>query len=288
LDGWLRERLPAPSPALAALGRQLSRYGITSVTDATPELAPEAIRLLKDAALPQHIVLLGDPSASAPWKIVVADHDLPSPDELHARIEEVRPRPVALHCVTRAALVVALAALRKGCEVPGDRIEHAAVCPPELANALAQLGLTVVTQPSLVAQRGDDYLDRVDAADAPYLWPFASLVAAGVAVGCSSDAPYGDLNPWQTVAAAHDRRAPSGRTVVVGERVPADRALAGFLTSPDAPGGPVRTLRVGVPADLVLLDRPLADALRAPSAEHVRLTMIDGRVVHGAETEMAP
>lgn len=288
LDGWLGSRVPAPPPALAALSRRLSRYGITGVTDATPELAPEAMRLLRGAGLRQRIVLLGDPSASVPWKIVVADHDLPSPDELRARIAEVRPRPVALHCVTRAALVVALTALRGSGVVRGDRIEHAAVCPPELAATLTELGLTVVTQPALVTRRGDDYLDRVDSADARYLWPFASLVAAGVAVGCSSDAPYGDLNPWQTVAAARDRRTPSGRIVMASERVPARRALEGFLTSPDAPGGPVRTLRVGVPADLVLLDRPLSDALRAPTAEHVRLTMIDGQVVHGGETEAPP
>jgi predicted amidohydrolase YtcJ len=286
VDGWLRDRLPAAPPDLGRLGQQLNAYGLTGVTDATPCLSDGSIRLLGDAGLAQRVVLLGDPSGSGPWKVVVADHDLPCPDELRATIAQVRPRAVALHCVTRAALVVAVAALREGGAVPGDRIEHAAVCPPELAAAIGELGVTVVTQPSLVARRGDEYLDRVDPPDTEYLWPFASLLAAGVPVGCSSDAPYGDLDPWRTIAAAADRTTASGRVVASAECVSPARALAGFLTIPDAPGGPVRTVHTGVPADLVLLDRPLTDALRAPAAEHVRMTMIDGRVVHGAETAM--
>jgi predicted amidohydrolase YtcJ len=76
------------------------------------------------------------------------------------------------------------------------------VAPPEAVEAMARAGLAVVTQPSLLARRGDDYLDRVAADDLPFLWPYRSLLAAGVPVGCSSDAPYGDLDPWGSVAAA--------------------------------------------------------------------------------------
>ena len=280
LDRWLRERLgPAPVPDMGALGRRLCSYGITGVTDATPDLTPPTAGLL-GAALPQRVTLLGDPAGAAPWKIVVADHDLPAPGDLRVLIGAVRPRPVALHCVSRAALVVAVVALRDGGTVTGDRIEHAAVCPPDLAAELAGLAVTVVTQPSLVARRGDEYLDRVERDDLPFLWPYASLVAAGVAVGCSSDAPYGELDPWQTLVAARDRAAPSGRIVGPGERVSPRAALNGFLTPPRTPGGAPRTIRPGGPADLVLLDRPLAEALGHPAADHVRLTMIGGRVVY--------
>lgn len=138
-------------------------------------------------------------------------------------------------------------------------------------------------QPSLVARRGDEYLDRVETEDVPFLWPFASLVSAGVAVACSSDAPYGELDPWQTVVAARDRISPSGRVVGPGERVRPAAALAGFLTPAEPPGGVARTIQVGAAADLVMLDRPLADALRDPAARDVRLTMIDGRVMYEAD-----
>ena len=284
LDGWLRERIgSAAPPDLASLSARLASRGVTGVTDATPDLSVDVVQLLTGGAVAQRVTLLGDPAGRAPWKIVVSDHELPGLDELRFRILAARPRPVALHCVTRAALVLTVTALREAGVRRGDRIEHAAVCPPEVAMQLAGLGVTVVTQPSLVARRGDDYLERVDADEVAVLWPFASLLAAGVAVGCSSDAPYGDLDPWHTVAAAVDRRAPSGRVLGAAERVPARLALERFLTAPQDPGGARREVRSGTVADLIVLDRPLADALRDPSAVQVRYTIIGGRLVHSLE-----
>jgi hypothetical protein len=60
------------------------------------------------------------------------------------------------------------------------------------------------------------------------------------------------------------------------EVVSAARALALFLGDADAPGAGVRRIVVGARADLCLLDRPLADALAAPSADLVRETWVAG------------
>lgn len=278
-DALLRDLLPDRAlPELGALSRRLAGFGVTGVTDATPDLDPIAVAALTGPEVVQRVVLLGAPG-DAPSKIVVSDHELPSPAELVAVIGERRPRAVAVHCVTREALLLTLAALNDVGVVAGDRIEHAAVVPPEAAGELAASGITVVTQPSLVARRGDDYLDRVDADDLPVLWPFASLDAAGVRVGCSSDAPYGDPDPWATIRAAVERRAPSGRPVAAHEAVTAHRALCGFLTDPSDPGGAVRRIEPGAPADLVLLDRSLDAALTEPCADAVRMTVIAGRRV---------
>lgn len=284
IDGWLQSRLgDTPMPDLAGLSRQLARYGITGVTDATPGLDPVTTAVLHDGRISQRVLLLGDADGRGPVKIVIADHDLPRLDDLASWIGQARPRPVALHCVSRDALVLALGVLAESGTVVGDRIEHAAVCPAELARRLASLGVVVVTQPSLIARRGDDYLDRVDPGDLDALWPYASLLRAGVPVGCSSDAPYGDLDPWATIAAATTRTAPSGRQVAPGERVTARTALDGFLSPPERPGGPVRRVRPGALADLVLLDLRLADVLREPSAQHVRMTLIGGAVAFAAD-----
>ncbi len=51
----------------------------------------------------------------------------------------------------------------------------------------------MVTQPGFIAVRGDDYYRDVDPDDLAHLYPFASLVAAGIRVHASSDAPFG---PW--------------------------------------------------------------------------------------------
>ncbi len=112
----------------------------------------------------------------------------------------------------------------------GDRIEHASVTPPEVIGAMARLSLTVVTQPAFIAARGDAYLRDVDAADRPDLYRCASFLEGGVAVGGSTDAPFGPDDPWLAMRAARERRAPSGA------RVGADRGVGGRRCPPALPG----------------------------------------------------
>jgi predicted amidohydrolase YtcJ len=295
LDGWLRERLPRPPPPdLAGVGRRLAGHGVTGVTDATPitdlvDLAPLAAAVTY-GDLPQRVTVTGGPALAAatmpaplirgPVKLVAADHALPSLDDLARWIRAAHDagRPVAVHCVTRAALALALAAWEDAGVHPGDRVEHGSVVPPDLRDLVATAGLTVVTQPAFVHDRGDRYLADVDEDDRPHLYPCRSLLDAGIPVGGSTDAPFGDPDPWRAVATAVDRRTAEGRPLGRTEAVPAERALALFLTPPDAPGGTVRTVRVGAPADLCLLDAPLADVLDTPSSDRVTATIIAGTI----------
>lgn len=292
LDGWLRDRIGAAAPPdLSDVSARLAGHGIIGVTDATPELTAETAALLTSDVL-QHLTLLGVDSAGegdtlGPRKVVLGDHELPSWEQLSDLIRSVRPRRVAIHSVTPVSLVFALAVLTEVGVLPGDRIEHAAVAPPEAIRHMAGLGVTVVTQPSLVQLRGADYLDRTEPVDLPCLWPHRSLLDAGVPVGLSSDAPHGSLNPWESIAAAVDRRTSDGRVVGRSERVSAWQALRGFLTPADKPGGPERVVAVGQPADLVLLDRTLDEALAAPADVRPRLTLIDGCVAHSSERSVA-
>jgi predicted amidohydrolase YtcJ len=100
-------------------------------------------------------------------------------------------------------------------------------------------------------------------------------------VGGSSDAPFGPLDPWRAIAAAADRRTRTGDAVGPAEAIDGHRSLARFLSPLDAPGGPPRAVAPGVPADLCLLDLPLARALAEPSSDGVRATWIAGALVHG-------
>lgn len=272
LDGWLADRIGRTEPDLAGLGRHLGQLGLTGLTDATPDLDRETCALLR-RSLPQQLLLLGDPDGDGPVKLVLADHDLPALDELVARISEVRPRPVAVHCVTREALALLLAARREAGPHPGDRVEHGALIPREV---IAELP-TVVTQPGFLLDRGDDYLRDVDARDLPDLYRYASLADHGCAVVPSSDAPYGPVDPWVVMRAARDRTAASGTVLSGTERVSVGQALAGMLAPLHEPWSPPRRVVVGAPADLVLLRVPLADALADPDAGLVRATWCDGR-----------
>ncbi|MCE3554887.1 amidohydrolase family protein [Pseudonocardia sp. RS11V-5] len=287
-DDWLRARLPGSGlPDLSSLGVELACYGITAVTDATPDLTVAAARAL--TAVPQRMTLLGLPvevtpppgAAVGPLKIVLADSGLPPFDELVARIREAHAagRGVAVHSVTRESLVLLLAALDEAGRHPADRVEHAALVPEELVPALR--GLAVVTQPGFLADRGDLFRREVPAAEHVDLYRCRTLLEAGVGVALSSDAPYGPVDPWVVIAAAATRRTPDGAPLGLGEALDARQALAGYLAPPDDPGGGPRRIVPGTLADLVLLHCPLAPALAAPSAVRVRGTVIGGRWVYG-------
>jgi predicted amidohydrolase YtcJ len=293
-DDWLRTRLPGSAfPSLTPVGVRLTGFGITSVTDATPDLDAAAIGAVTAAmaagSLPQHVHLLGCPlgqrlsgsghvPTTGPYKIVVADSALPGLDALAGRIAEAhaQARAVAVHCVSREALVLLLAAFADVGVRSGDRVEHAAVVPSELVPTLAQLGLRVVTQPGFLAHRGDDYLRDVPEADHADLYRCHSLLRAGIPLAMSSDAPYGPLDPWAVMAAAAERRTPSGRVAGPTERLTVSAALNAYLTAPTDPGGPPRRVRTGAETDVVLLHVPLAEAVTGPSADLVRATVIAG------------
>ncbi|WP_210588510.1 amidohydrolase family protein [Streptomyces sp. GESEQ-35] len=294
-DAWLRDALGGRPPSLRPVGARLAALGVTHVADATPDAgAAEAVAdAVRREELPQHVMVMADGAGPGsggrlsvgPVKLVVADHALPDLDELARRIRRAHTggRPVAVHCVTRTALALTLAAFDQAGALDGDRVEHCAVADLSAAEELAARGIRVVTQPALAARRGDDYWARAEPRDRPDLWRYAGLLRAGVAVAPSSDAPYGDPDPWACLRAASERLTPSGRTLGHDERTPAETVLRGFLSPLHDPGGPPRHVTPGQPADLVLLNGPLAEALRTPDSTHVRATIIQGQVIHGTK-----
>ncbi len=295
-DDWLRRRWADPEPlALAPLGERLISCGVTGVTDATPFEDRSGLDLLADAvasgALPQRVVVMGGldlvglsfPAGveQGPVKLVIDDSAYPSLAALAEGIDMAHrhSRCVAIHCVTRTAVVLAIAAWQDAGSRPGDRIEHGAVMTPELHPDIARLGLTVVTQPGFISERGDEYLADVDRDDLPHLYPCASLLDGGVAVAGSTDAPYTDVDPWASMRAAVHRTTPRGTVLGGAEAVSAQRALHLFLGSPDRPGGQTRTVTPGAPSDLCLLGVPLAAALRDLDASNVVATSRGGALV---------
>lgn len=296
LDAWLRRRLPSRAPPdLAELGLALARRGVTGVTDTTPydqlcDLGP-----LSDAAvsgdLPQRVVVTGGVSlarsglpaglAWGPVKVIIDDGAYPALSDLADDMATAHRagRPVAIHCVTRVALVLALAAWDEVGSRAGDRVEHGFVVPPELLPALRRHGLTVVVQPGFVAERGDEYRGEVDLDDRPHLHPCRSLIDAGVAVAGGTDAPHTAADPWSAMAAATTRTTPSGHVLGAGEVISSRQALGLFLGSAGRPGGGPRRVAVGATADLCLVSAPLREALTRPTEVDVVATVCRGRVI---------
>jgi predicted amidohydrolase YtcJ len=271
-DDWLRSRLPATRPSLHDISRRLARFGVTGLTDTSHRNGPDEFAAFADARargeLLQDLRVMGDARLDAiadvdgvtrgEHKFHLHDHALPEFDALCADIRRSHDagRAAAFHCVTRTDLVFALAALREAGSIAGDRIEHAAVVPPELMDDLRALGLAIVTQPHFIAERGDAYLRDVAAEDRPWLYRLRGFVERGVPLAAGSDVPYGDADPWAAMQAAVSRRSEHGVVMAAEESLTPEQALALFLSPLDAPGATPRRIAVGAPADLCLLVMP--------------------------------
>lgn len=260
------ERRPA---AIAEFSARLAGYGVTGVTDATPDLQPGD----RPTEMRQRVHYL------APGKRILHDDGLDL-DALTAWIAQRHQagEPVAVHCVTSAQLVVTIAALRAAGSHPADRIEHAAMVPQDCIADLVALGITVVTQPNFVAERGDQYRADVPAAEQDQLWRLATLLAADVPVALSTDAPFGAPDPWAAMRAAVHRRTPHGVVLNPVERISGRRALALFLGSAEDPARP-RRIAPGEPGDLCLLAGSPQRVVDALDADLVAATIVGGVVV---------
>jgi predicted amidohydrolase YtcJ len=302
-------RTVGPLPArvladgLATVACDLAALGLTTVADATPrtwrELAP--LRAAADAGTLRVRVFAMRPPTARAWRA----HGRLRPGPVKVMVEEgpsgMRPAPatlarrialgaaggaVAVHCLGAATLVAALdgfAALPRAMRTRRrHRLEHLAQCPPPLIPRIKTLGLTVVTNPAFVRERGDVYRGETERDAWSWLYRARSLLAAGVPLAAGSDAPVGPLSPWVGMAAARARRTPSGAVLGPRERLSAAAALALFTRgAADALGArSAGWIRTDGPADLVVVE---PDPLRAPpdevAAARVRLTMIDGEIV---------
>jgi predicted amidohydrolase YtcJ len=283
-DAWLQTRLGTAAPSLEPVGARLARFGVTGLTEVTPRNTLADYQRLAEANLPQRLLIMGDSSLdlAAPIgrsrrgavKLHYHDHDLPCIDVLVAEIARAHAagRSVASHCVTSAELLLTLAALEAAGPRMSDRIEHAAIVTPDAARWMAELGVTVVTQPHFLAERGDSYLAEVDASERSWLYRLRGLQAAGIPIAAGSDAPFGDLNPWLAMAAAVHRRPEFGEH----EELTPELALALYTGPADAPGGASRRVAIGEAADLCVIDRRWQDARRDLAAVTVLATLIGG------------
>jgi len=265
---------------LAELSRRITATGVTGVTDATPDLgADDMVSLIvahRRGEFRPRLRFL------SPGKKILQDDRLDLDALIHWIAENHNAdKPVAVHCVTAAQLVVTIAALHAAGSHPLDRIEHASVVPDENLADLAELGLTVVTQPNFVAERGDQYLADIPAAEHGQLWRVASLLKATVPVALSTDMPFGHGDPWTAMRSAVHRTTLSGAVLGADECVSARTALTMFLGRSDQPGR-ARTVDPGQPGDLCVLTEPPETALAELDAGMVAATIIGGELAYFA------
>jgi predicted amidohydrolase YtcJ len=154
------------------------------------------------------------------------------------------------------------------------------VVPDDCIADLVELGVTVVTQPNFVAERGSEYRMEVPVAQHDQLWRVASLQTAGVPVALSTDSPFGDGDPWATMRAAVHRSTPDGAVLGAAERISPRTAIQSFIGRPDRPAD-ARRIAPGQPGDLCILSVPPRQVLAELDAGLVAATVIGGVLIGG-------
>ncbi|WP_432082734.1 amidohydrolase [Streptomyces sp. WAC 04229] len=205
--------------------------------------------------------------------------------------------PTATHAIGDAAVAYALDALAPHTR-PDDpsarhRIEHIETIPDTLVHRFAATGVAASMQPShlqyTLADHSDNWSTRLGPERAARAFRCADLLHAGALLVLGSDWPIAHFDPREVLAAAQLRRPPNEpHRQPVGPRqaLTAEQALAALTRAPATVAGEhhdAGRIREGHRADLTGF---AADPLRLPAQElpeaPIRLTVVDGRVVHQA------
>jgi Amidohydrolase family len=284
-DERLRTLVPDPAVDLTRLGRQLVGLGLTGVTDATPELDDHSVALLSEAAhsraLPRVTALglshtTGLPSGlvAGPWRLPLHEDNLPTARELLDLISATHAsgRPVSIPVGGDASLALLVSVLDRAGRMPGDRVDLAP--DVRVPQPMALRGLAVITHPG---------------ADDIQAHRFRTLLEAGIRVVASSDAPYGEPDPWHLIAGR--ARLGSSRGHGPSPLALVDLTLAGYLSPAALPGDDPRRVRPGAREDLLLLDAPLDEVLArlaAGRSDNPVVAAFEGAPATGDSSAAAP
>lgn len=160
------------------------------------------------------------------------------------------------------------------------RLEHCAVCPPELMPRVARSGAMVVGQPNLLHLFDWEY---IEAGGITGVLPFRSLMTHGVDLAFSSDSPLTPMDPLQAIQTAVTRVGEGGLVHGIGESLGVADAFGSYTylgACASGDGEKKGSIAVGKLADLVILDSsPLEVAPEELTEIKVMATVIDGSVV---------
>ncbi len=215
-----------------------------------------------------------------------------SQDELDTWVLKARRQDfqVTMHAVGDRAIEMCLDAFaRADSRVPSSdprhRIEHCAMCPPDLVKRVQAQRIIPVVQPTFLWDFGEGYVRDYGAGRGAAMFPLRSFLDAGVVVAGSTDSPVSRREPLFGIQQAVTRRTRQGEVCDPGQRVTVAEAVRMFTYGSAYATGEERalgSLEPGKLADLVVLERGLEDGPAESIGEiSVDLTMVDGAVVTG-------
>jgi predicted amidohydrolase YtcJ len=162
------------------------------------------------------------------------------------------------------------------------RLEHCAICPPDLQRRVKAQGIVPAMQPAFFWEFGDGYIVNYGRQRADWMFPVKSLLDMGAVVAGSSDAPVTDHRPLFGIEQAMTRATMGGDVCGPDERLDLDTAIRLYTYNgayaqfqEDRKG----TIEAGKYADLALLSEDIA---RVPVSElrdlPVAMTVVGGEV----------
>ena len=164
------------------------------------------------------------------------------------------------------------------------RIEHCAICPPDLQERIRRLGAIPVAQPVFFHEFGDGYLSNYGPGRVRHMFPARSFLAKGIPVAAGSDAPVTFVDSNLGLYSALARRTMTGQTC--GEEETVDIASAIRMYTYNGAYAMFReksigSLEPGKLADLAVFG---GNVLAMPPEEvrgiKVDMTFVDGELVY--------
>jgi hypothetical protein len=136
------------------------------------------------------------------------------------------------------------------------RIEHGGCLYPDLLKRAADMNIPVAVQPVFFSELGDGFVEAFGPDLAHQLYPFKSMLNAGINIGGSSDCPVATLDPRLGLRDAIMRQTPSGIKLGPQEALTPDEALriytrgAAYLSFDENNNG---TIELGKQADFTVM-----------------------------------
>jgi predicted amidohydrolase YtcJ len=163
------------------------------------------------------------------------------------------------------------------------RIEHAGCLYPDLLKRAADMNILASVQPVFFGELGDGWIEAFGPELANQLYPFKSMLNAGMQIGGSSDCPVSALDPRIGIRDAVLRQTPSGEKLSPHEALTTDEAIhiytrgSAYLSFDENHNG---TIEVGKRADFTVMAADPRDVKPEEIPDiPFTMTVVDGEVV---------
>jgi predicted amidohydrolase YtcJ len=256
----------------------------------SPQLRIGPIKLFADGGMSNRTAALGEPYRTPPYDTGLK---VLSREELTEKVKryDTLGYQVAVHAQGDAGISDTLDAFAtvlgaKSANPLRHRIEHGGCLYAGLLKRAADMNICISVQPVFFSELGDGFLEAFGPQRANHLYPFKSMLNAGLKIGGSSDCPVCRLDPRLGLRDAILRRSPSGKTLGLQEALSMEEAIgiytrgAAYLSFDENHNG---SIEAGKRADFTVM---AADP-RAVKPEEVpeipfTMTVVNGTIVWSA------